>query len=191
MIVIGVRVFPPHPEECFMSQESSVVCLYPTVDAAEHAVQKLGQGGFPIQHVSIITKDLGSEKKVHGFVTSCDVAKSAARTGAWVGGIFGLLVGAAFVWLPGVGPLVVAGSLTSALMGGLEGAVAGAALTGVLGWLGALGISKQHILKYEESVKEGRSMVVAHGTVEEVKKAEAILATTSPAALNLHGQAAG
>jgi hypothetical protein len=173
-----------------MSQESSVVCLYPTVDAAEEAVKKLGQGGFPIQHVSIITKDLGSEKKVHGFVTSCDVAKSAARTGAWVGGIFGLLVGAAFIWLPGVGPLIVAGSLTSALMGGLEGAVAGAAMTGVLGWLGSLGISKQHILKYEESVKAGKTLVVAHGTVDEVAKADTILATTSPAARNVHGQTA-
>ena len=60
-----------------MSQESSVVCLYPPADAAEEAVRKLGRGGFPIQHVSIITKDLGSEKKVHGFVTPCDVAKSA------------------------------------------------------------------------------------------------------------------
>jgi hypothetical protein len=173
-----------------MSQESSVVCLYPTVDAAEGAVRELGRGGFPIQHVSIITRDLGSEKKVHGFVTPCDVAKSAARTGAWVGGIFGLLAGAAFVWLPGVGPLIVAGSLTSALMGGLEGAAAGAALTGVLGWLGSLGISRQHILKYEESVKAGKTLVVAHGSVEEVRKAEAILAATSPAALNLHGQAA-
>jgi hypothetical protein len=173
-----------------MSQESSVVGVYTSIDAAEAAVQKLGQGGFPIQHVSILTKDLGSEKKVHGFVTSCDVAKSAARTGAWVGGIFGLLVGAAFVWLPGVGPLIVAGSLTSALMGGLEGAVAGAALTGVLGWLGAIGISKEHILKYEETVKAGKVLVVAHGTPDEVKKAQGILSGTGAVAVNLHANAA-
>ena len=172
-----------------MGNESSVVGIYAHIDQAEEAVQKLGQGGFPIQHVSIIAKDLGTEKKIHGFITPCDVAKSSARTGAWVGGIFGLLLGAAVVWIPGLGPLVVAGSLTSALLGGLEGAVAGAAFSGVLGWLSSLGISKQHILKYEESVKEGKSLVVAHGSVDEVKKAEAILATTSPAALNLHGQA--
>src|SRR5262249_61447943 len=131
------------------------------VDSAEAGAQKLGQGGVPLQHVSISSKHLGSEKKVHGFVTRCDVAKAAGRAGAWVGGIFGLLVGAALVWLPGVGPLVVAGSLTAALMGGLEGAVAGAALSGVLGWLASLGISKQHILKYEESVKAGRCLVIA------------------------------
>ena len=86
--------------------------------------------------------------------------------------------------------LIVAGSLSSALLGGVEGAVAGAAFSGMLGWLSALGISKQHILKYEESVKAGKTLVVAHGTADEVKKAESILTATSPADLKLHVQAA-
>jgi hypothetical protein len=173
-----------------MSQESSVVGVYPSVDVAEEAVRQLGQEGFPIQHVSIIATNLGSEKKVHGFVTSCDVAKSAARTGAWVGGIFGLLVGAAFIWVPGVGPLVVAGSLASALLGGVEGATAGAALSGVLGWLTSLGISRQHILKYEESLKAGQCLVVAHGSPEEARKARDILTRTGAAEVEAHGAAA-
>ena len=173
-----------------MSQESSVVAIYGHIDQAEEAVQTLGKAGFPIQHVSIIAKDLGTEKKIHGFITPCDVARSSARTGAWVGGIFGMLLGAAVVWIPGLGPLVVAGSLTSALLGGLEGAVAGAAMTGVFGWLASLGISKQHILKYEESVRAGKYLVIAHGTPQEVEKARGILAATGPAQLDLHAQAA-
>src|SRR5262249_13801175 len=151
-----------------MSHESSVVCLYPDVDSAEEAVQKLGAEGFPLEQVSIIARDVVSEKKVHGFVTSCDVAKATAKTGAWVGGIFGLLTAAALMWVRGVGPLVVAGSLTAMLLGTAEGAVAGAAISGLLGWLTTLGISKQHILKYEESIKVGKSLVVAHGTPEQV-----------------------
>ena len=171
-----------------MSQDNSVVGIYTSMDAAEDAVRQLGQGGFPIQHVSIIARDLGTESKVHGFVTPCDVAKSSARTGAWVGGIFGVLAGAAFLWVPGVGPLVVAGSLASALLGGLEGAVAGAATTGVLGWLFSLGIGKEHILKYEQSVKAGKYLVIAHGPADEVARARTILAGTGPAELTTHGQ---
>jgi hypothetical protein len=173
-----------------MAQESSVVAVFADMDQAEDAVQKLAAGGFPVGQVSIIAQNLGTEKKVHGFVTSCDVAKASARTGAWVGGIFGLLVGAAFLWLPGVGPLVVAGSLSSALLGGLEGAVGGAALTGVLGWLSALGISKQHILKYEESVKAGKYLLVAHGSLDEVGKAHQILDGLKTAQLDVHKQPA-
>src|SRR5262245_22738599 len=173
-----------------MAQDSSVVGTYAHIDQAEEAVQKLGQGGFPIQHVSIIAKDLGTEKKIHGFVTPCDVAKSSAKTGAWLGGIFGLLVGAAFLWVPGVGPMVVAGSLSAALMGGVEGALAGAALGGILSGLAAWGISKQHILKYEEVVKAGKFLVVAHGTADEVKKAQGILSGTGAAELTAHADAA-
>jgi hypothetical protein len=173
-----------------MTKENSVIGVYAHLDQAEEAVRQLGHGGFPIQHVSIIAANLGSEKKVHGFVTSCDVAKSSARTGAWVGGIFGLLVGSAFLWVPGVGPLIVAGSLASLLLGGLEGAVAGAAVSGLLGWLVSLGISKQQILKYEEHVKAGKYLVVAHGTADDVNKAKAILEGTKPAELNVHAQPA-
>ena len=108
-----------------------------------------------------------------------------------MGGIFGLLVGAAFIWVPGVGPLVVAGSLASVLLGGLEGAVGGAALTGLLGWLTALGISKEHILKYEEHVKAGKYLVVAHGSADDVNKAKAILEKTKPVELAVHTQPAG
>ena len=105
--------------------ESSVVGVYKTLSEAEAAVRSLGDGGFPIQKVSIIAQHLEDDRRIHGYVTACDVARSSATTGAWVGGIFGLLVGAAFLWVPGVGPLVVAGSLASMLLGGIEGAVAG------------------------------------------------------------------
>jgi hypothetical protein len=169
-----------------MSTESSVVAVYAHIDQAEEAVRKLGVGGFPIQHVSIIAQNLGTEKKVHGFLTSCDVAKASAKTGAWVGGIFGLLVGAAFFWVPGVGPLIVAGSLGSAMLGGIEGAVAGAAVAGVFGWLASLGISKQHIIKYEEYVKAGKYLLIAHGTPEDVKKAQQILGSSGADELTLH-----
>ena len=167
-------------------KDQSVVGVYRTMDDAEAAVRKLGSSGFPINKVSIIAKDLGSEKTVHGFVTSCDVAKSAASTGAWLGGIFGLLVGAAFLWVPGFGPLLVAGPLAASLVGGVEGAVGGAAVAGVLAWLSALGISKQHILKYEESVKAGKFLVVAHGTADDVKKAKDIMQGTKHEVLDAH-----
>jgi hypothetical protein len=170
--------------------ESSVVAVYTHIDEAEAAVQKLGAGGFPVDKVSILAKDLGTEKKIHGFVTSCDVAKGTAKAGAWVGGIFGLLAGAAFLWVPGVGPLIVAGSLTAALMGGAEGAVAGAALAGVVGWLSSLGISKQHIIKYEESVKAGKYVLIAHGAPADVAKAQTILLGTGPTEIEAHGVAA-
>ncbi|MCL4249809.1 MAG: DUF1269 domain-containing protein [Anaerolineae bacterium] len=164
----------------------SAVGVYSQVEDAEAAIGKLNSGGFPINQVSIVAHDLESEKQVHGFVTAGDIAKEGASTGAWVGGLFGLLVGAAFVWVPGFGPLLVAGPFAAALLGGIEGVVAGAAGGGLLGALFGWGISKQHILKYEEVVKGGKYLVIANGTEEQVKKAHEILGQTNTDELNLH-----
>lgn len=169
-----------------MPQQDSVVGIYQSLKEAEAAVKKLDDGKFPIEQITLVAKDIHDEKKVHGYVTACDVSKSGAKTGAWVGGLFGLLVGAAFVWIPGVGPAVIAGSLSALLAGGVEGALAGAAMGGILSGLAAWSISDQHILKYEESVRAGSYLVVAHGSPGEVAAAQEILQQTAHTELNLH-----
>jgi hypothetical protein len=65
----------------------------------------------------MVTKDISSEKTVHSYVTACDISERGAKDGAWPGRIIGRLVGAAFLWIPGVGPVIVAGPLASALLG--------------------------------------------------------------------------
>lgn len=153
----------------------SIVGIYDRMEQAEAAIDQLNQGGFPITQVSIVAQNLESEKQVHGYITTGDVARGAAGTGAWVGGIFGLLMGAAFVWVPGVGPLLVAGPLAAALLGGIEGAAVGLASGGVLGGIAGWGISRQHILKYEEAVKAGKYLVIARGSADEIARAQTIL----------------
>jgi hypothetical protein len=170
--------------------EYSVVGVYQVLSAAEDAVRSLGDGGFPIQKISIVAKHLEDDRRVHGYVTACDVARSAAASGAWVGGIFGLLVGAAFLWVPGVGPLVVAGPLASVLLGGIEGAVAGATTYGILGWLMGLGIAKDKVLKYEKAVKSGKFLLIAHGSAADVRKARDILSASAAEHLEIHAPAA-
>jgi len=166
--------------------DKSVVAIYSTVEAAEAAVKELIEKGFPAKQLSILAQDLTSEEKVHGFVTAGDVAKSGAVTGAWVGGIFGLLVGAGFFWVPAVGPILVIGSLASILLGGIEGALAGGVGGGVLGALAGWGVSRAHILKYEEKLKGGKYLVIAHGSDEDVNRAKGLLEETKPEELDVH-----
>ena len=164
----------------------SVIGVYDVVAKAEKAIRTLHHSGFPIRQVSIVAKDLESEREVHGYVTPGDVAKGSAGTGAWLGGLFGLLFGAAFLWVPGFGPLLIAGPLAAILLGGIEGAVAGAAGAGLLGALVGWGVSRQHILKYEEHVRGGKYLVIVHGARDEVDRARGILRTTEPEELNVH-----
>ncbi len=155
--------------------DQSVIGVYDTMSKAEQAITTLSKADFPITQVSITAQNLVSEKEIHGYVTAGDVARSGVGSGAWMGGLFGLLAGAAFVWVPGFGPLVVAGSLAAVLLAGVEGATVGAASGGVLGALAGWGVSKRHIIKYEEHIKGGMYLVIAHGTAEEVACANNIL----------------
>jgi len=121
-----------------------------------------------------------------GFVSTGDYAAAAAGTGAWVGGLFGLLVGAAFLVLPGLGPVIVAGPLSAALLGGLEGALAGAVLGGALvGW----GVPKEQAIKYETQVKAGKFLVIYRGNSQDAARARNLLAPEMPEHLEIYDQA--
>ncbi|MBX3052843.1 MAG: hypothetical protein KF753_15265 [Caldilineaceae bacterium] len=170
--------------------EQSVIGVYNTLSEAEDAVALLGKGDFPITQISIVGQDMQSEKVVHGYVTAGDVAKASAGTGAWVGGLFGLLVGAAFIWVPGFGPLLVAGSFSAILLGAMEGAVVGAAGSGILGSLIGWGVSRQHILKYEEHLKGGKYLLMTNGNADEMALAKRILQGSAATTVTLHADTA-
>lgn len=78
------------------------------MDEVEFVIGKLSDSGFAPTQLSVVTKDIQDSKKVQGFITTGDITKTSAEAGAWVGGLFGLLTGAAFLVVPGVGPIVIA-----------------------------------------------------------------------------------
>ncbi len=83
--------------------------------------------------------------------------KARAGTGAWFGGLFGLMVGAAALLVPGVGPMVVAGPLAAAVLAGLEGAPAGTAP-------GGRSIPKERALTYETHIQGSKFLVMVRGS---------------------------
>jgi uncharacterized membrane protein len=96
------------------------------------------------------------------------------------------------LWIPGFGPLIVAGRLASLLLGilsGVEGAVVGAAYGGVLGTLAGWGVSKGHIYKYKEHIRSGKHLVIVHGSAEEIVHARSILQDTRATVLHVHTEA--
>jgi heat induced stress protein YflT len=136
----------------------AVVGVYKSMQDAESAVRTLLEQGVPAGQVSIVGQDLHSETQVHGFVTTGDMAKTGAKSGAWVGGLFGVLTGAALLFVPGVGALVVLGPLAAGAVAAAEGAVAGGGLGAVLGHF----IAKKHVPKYSRHLEAGNYLVLRH-----------------------------
>jgi hypothetical protein len=173
-----------------MTDSSSVVAVYNHHTDAEEAVAKLSASSFDIKKVSIIGKDYHSEENVVGYYTAGDRMKSWGGIGAFWGGIWGLLFGAGFFLIPGLGPVLVAGPFLAALVGALESAAVVGGLSAVTAGLVSLGIPKDSAVKYEAEVKADKFVIVAHGTAEELERARTILAETSPVSIEKHEPAA-
>src|ERR1700686_2096802 len=114
-----------------MNDTSSVVAVYNSHTEAEEAVAKLSAASFDITKISIIGKDYHTEEKVVGYYTAGDRMKSWGGIGAFWGGIWGLLFGAGFFLIPGIGPVLVAGPFLAALLGALESAAVVGGLSAV------------------------------------------------------------
>jgi hypothetical protein len=173
-----------------MNDPSNVVAVYNSHTEAEQAVAKLSAASFDITKISIIGKDYHTEEKVVGYYSTGDRMKSWGGLGAFWGGIWGLLFGAGFFLVPGIGPVLVAGPFLAALIGALESAVVVGGLSAVAAGLVSLGISKESAVKYEAEIKADKFVLIVHGTAEELERARTILAGTSPISIEKHEVAA-
>lgn len=158
-----------------MDNKKSMVALYDSHDQAEQAVSKLQKEGFDMKQLSIVGKDYHTEENVVGYYNLGDRMMQWGSTGAFWGGIWGLFLGSAFFFIPGVGPLLIAGPFVSALVGALEGAVAMGTLSAFGAALVSLGVPENSVVEYETEIKAGKFMLLAHGTHSEVEKAKEIL----------------
>ena len=169
-----------------MSDKNTAVAVYDRHSLAEAAIKELQRAGFDMKQLSIVGKDYHTDEHVVGYYSTGDRMKYWGKMGAFWGGLWGMLFGSAFFFIPGIGPLVVAGPLVIWIVGALESA----ALVGGLSALGAglysIGIPKDSILKYETAIKSDKFLLIAHGTSDEVVRARQILSNTSPSDTQLH-----
>ena len=169
-----------------MAKDDAIVAVYETHEEAEQAVQELQRSGFDIKKLSIVGKDYHTEEHVVGYYNAGDRMKYWGKLGAFWGGIWGLLIGAAFFFVPGVGPVLVAGPLAAWIIGALEGAVVVGGLSAIGAALFSIGIPKDSVLKYDVALKANKFLLIGHGTADEIAKAHDMLEHTKPVELNVH-----
>ena len=158
-----------------MAEHNAVVGIYTTHTEAEAAVKALQQAGFNMQKLSIVGQDYHTEEHVIGYYTTGDRMQVWGKRGAFWGGLWGMLFGSGFFFIPGIGPLMVFGPLVSWIIGALEGAAVVGGLSALGAGLYSLGIPKNSVVEYEKALKSDQFLVMAYGTGEEVAQATRIL----------------
>ncbi len=169
-----------------MKKTNTVVAIYETHLQAEEAVKELQRSGCDMKKLSIVGKDYQTDEHVVGYYNAGDRMKYWGTRGAFWGGLWGMLFGAAFFAIPGIGPILVAGPLVAWIVGALEGAVVVGGLSALGAGLYSIGIPKDSVVKYEAALKADKFLVLAHGTADEVARANDILLRTHPMEVASH-----
>jgi hypothetical protein len=168
------------------TKEPLVVAIYAQHSDAESAIDLLKKSKFDIKKLAILGKGYHTEDDVVGYYTTGDRMKHWGKMGAFWGGLWGLLAGSAVFLIPGIGPVMVAGSAVAWIVAALESAAVVGGLSALGAGLYSKGISKGSVLKYESSIKAGKYLLIAHGTPEEAETAHRILGNTGAEEVNIH-----
>jgi hypothetical protein len=163
----------------------ATIGVYENQAKAIAAIQELKAAGYPENQISILThsksdhhpSDPGESEDGDG-VDSDDVYEEPMRIaatgvgiGAIVGPVLGALAGVGMLAIPGLGVLVGAGALAGAIAGLDVGIIGG----GIISALAIARVNKHHEDLYQEHLQEGRYLVVAQGTEDEIEEARGIL----------------
>jgi hypothetical protein len=166
--------------------QSSAVAVFSAHSGAENAIRALKSSGFDIRKLSILGKGFQSEDNVVGIYAAGDRLKYWGKMGAFWGDMWGLLAGAAFLIVPGIGLVVIAGPVAAWIISALEGAVFVGGVSALGAGLVSLGISKDNALKYESSMKAGKFLLILHGTDADAIKARNTLESTAAEEIDIH-----
>ena len=84
----------------------------------------------------------------------------------------------------------MAGPLVAWIVGALETAVVTGGVTALGAGLYSIGIPKNSVLQYETAVKNGKLLLVAHGTADEVERAKDLLHQNRAEIATVHAEPA-
>lgn len=144
--------------------------VYNTHEDALKAAEFLIEKGIDPKSISLMGKAELVDDNIH--LQSNELIKDApAVLGAGAGAIVGLLTGMGVFAIPGFGVLYGAGAVIGAIAGFDIGMVGG----GIATILTSLGLKEDHVVKYNEHLKEGKFLLMLHGNAEQIEKAESML----------------
>jgi hypothetical protein len=162
-----------------VSTPSVAVAVFASHEAAEVAVKSLAAQGIDLKTISIIGKNYQTEDTPVGFFNAGDRAKVFGKLGVFWGGLFGLLFGSFFLFIPVFGHLVILGPLAAMVANAFEGAIVVGGVSALAGALSAIGVPRNSVVRYESALKADKFVVAVHGTPEYAEKAKHMLAPTA------------
>jgi len=141
------------------SNKPVVFGIYTNRKAVEVAVERLQSSGFSKNAISVVWPHQNLGELAHQKETKAlEGAEIGAGAGAILGGILGTLAGAGMLVIPGLGTVLLAGPIMSAIVA--VGAMAG--VGGLWGGLIGMGMTEKEAKHYEGRLHKGDILLSVH-----------------------------
>ncbi len=153
-------------------EQRTVVGIFDGTNKAIEALNELREADFSAEQISVVARDTEATTKIAEQTDLvAEEAGKGALVGTFLGGVAGWLIGISALAIPGIGPVIGAGIIGTALVGAGIGAAAG----GLIGALGVYGIPEEDARGYEEEVRQGGVLLTVHaGSAEQAAQAQTI-----------------
>jgi hypothetical protein len=148
--------------------------LFKDRNSVETAYQNAIDHGLKDDEINIVMSDETRKKHFTNKDGSATIIGDKSMDGLALGGAFGGAVGGiaaaiaaigTAVVIPGLG-IIVAGPLAAGLAGAGAGSIAGGLIGSLIGW----GIPEERVKEYEQGIKNGGILMVAHPKDEKLSK---------------------
>ncbi|MGO8751175.1 MAG: hypothetical protein ACLQNE_34955 [Thermoguttaceae bacterium] len=158
-----------------MSENKALVAICAGHAQAERAILELKRLGFDVKNLSAFGKAYASEEEVVGLYTAGGRLWARGGSVAFWERLWDLLGDGGFFLVPGIGPVVLAGSFVHTLVAAIDDRVAVGGLSTLGAALYSLGFPRDSILRCETEIRARECALVALGSSELVTKAMAWL----------------
>lgn len=152
----------------YYTGRKTIGALFENRSDAEDAINALKARGFRGDQIGIALRDRTAQGQLieDTGTKAADGAATGAVSGGLLGGVVGFLVGVGALAIPGIGPVVSAGVLSTVF--GAAGATAiagagiGAATGGIVGGLIGMGIPESEATYFETGFRKGHALVTVN-----------------------------
>ena len=168
------------------SGERLLVALFDRQQEAERLVQLLVERDFPMDMLSVLGKgESGGDDPLGLYYSSTgDRMKGWGKMGAFWGGLWGLLTGAAGLFvIPGIGPVLAAGPVVEAIATALAGAgLGGSAMAGAAAAsqftvaMHRSGVPEEKLEMLQNAIQQGHYLLMLRLDEDEAGKWQTLLA---------------
>jgi outer membrane lipoprotein SlyB len=165
-----------------MASRDCAIGIFELEADAKSVVAKLQRTGWHGDQISLITRGNESELESIGPLRQGDRMEKTAAIGSAAGAAIGLLASSSLFIVPGVGAVLFAGAIASGITGGLVG--------GLLGAMSGWGVKESQIRKYEQALRQGKSLVVLTGDPTTLAAGEEELLAANAEEVVLHAETA-